>query len=324
MESKITKYLQGTASPDEQSELLKFIRASNKNREYFQLQKEKWKLDSKKVYHFRTDNAWKEFEKTVVLKRYSNRKLKIFLLTVASVVITALCVTTILFYSTAMNQDVLVQTRLKQKLEVTLPDSSKVILNENTTLSYNPLQFIFSRRVSMEGEAFFDIRPDNLKFIVNSGPINIEVLGTKFNVNSDSENVDVLLEEGSVMLTHDVNKDFKQILVPGELASYTYSLNELHVDKVTSWENIVWSKEDLQVKNIALDKFFVELGLRYGVKFELDANDSLRNLKVSLTVKDDTLADILDVIQLSMPIVITKERTAYKVVLDEKRISLIR
>ena len=95
------------------------------------------------------------------------------------------------------------QTPYGEKQEITLPDGSLVTLGAHSQLYY-PRQWAPDkpRRVTLEGEAYFSVthQANNQKFIVQSGPVAIEVLGTRFNVNNRRGGNQVLLEEGSIRL----------------------------------------------------------------------------------------------------------------------------
>ncbi|HVI44028.1 MAG TPA: FecR domain-containing protein [Chitinophaga sp.] len=67
---------------------------------------------------------------------------------------------------------------------MTLSDGSRVWLNASSSLRYPAAFSDSSREIWLtEGEAFFDIAPDNKKpFIVHSGKLAVQVLGTSFNV----------------------------------------------------------------------------------------------------------------------------------------------
>ncbi|MDR1097524.1 MAG: FecR domain-containing protein [Tannerella sp.] len=65
--------------------------------------------------------------------------------------------------------------------EVRLPDRSTVTLNAESRLSYRPLEWFLSRRVTLEGEACFEVKPGS-RFTVRSGHGRVTVLGTAFNV----------------------------------------------------------------------------------------------------------------------------------------------
>lgn len=71
---------------------------------------------------------------------------------------------------------------------ILLPDSSNVTLNSNSTLKY-PAEFTSSvRRVSLEGEAIFDIQPNEAQpFIVQTNTSAVKVLGTTFDIKAYEE-----------------------------------------------------------------------------------------------------------------------------------------
>ena len=66
---------------------------------------------------------------------------------------------------------------------VKLPDRSTVTLNVESKLSYKPVVWLISRKVSLEGEAYFDVKPGN-RFSVKTGDNRVNVLGTSFNVQA--------------------------------------------------------------------------------------------------------------------------------------------
>ena len=122
-----------------------------------------------------------------------------------SVVFVAL-VGAFLFNSVNLNEDaqkpLLVEhkTRIGEFRTVTLSDFSRVTLNTNSRISvaYNEQSEI--RRIHLlQGEAFFDVAKDPLRpFVVNVNGKEIRVVGTAFNVKSNSGYLEVLVKEGIV------------------------------------------------------------------------------------------------------------------------------
>ena len=115
-----------------------------------------------------------------------------------------------------------VYTKYGEKKTIILPDSSVVALNSGSKLIY-PTEFKGShRQVFLSGEGYATITKDkNKPFILSAGDINVEVLGTSFNVKSyleDSE-VEIALIEGSVLVTIPANNESLQ-LSPGEVVRY--------------------------------------------------------------------------------------------------------
>ena len=100
-----------------------------------------------------------------------------------------------------------------------------VWLNSETKLTY-PNQFADDRRlVSLEGEAYFEVAKDAKKpFVVQAGEIDVEVLGTCFDLDSYSsgEFVKTALLNGSVKISGKALKD-PVYLKPDELFRYRKS-----------------------------------------------------------------------------------------------------
>ncbi|UGU15483.1 DUF4974 domain-containing protein [Sinomicrobium kalidii] len=135
-----------------------------------------------------------------------------------------------------------------KKFRLLLEDGTKVSLNAGSRLKF-PVAFLENgpREVFLEGEAFFDVAKDRQRpFMVNSNGFHVRVLGTKFNVNSYTEDksVSTVLVEGSVGLysdsENDLPKDNMIKLSPGELAVYNRNDRSLQVKDVDTAEYIAW------------------------------------------------------------------------------------
>ena len=94
-------------------------------------------------------------------------------------------------------------TAAGQRAQTVLPDGSKVWLNASSKIVYHNSLWSSDRQIDLSGEAYFEVRKDKEHpFVVQVGNLNIEVLGTCFNVYSYEENdfVETSLIEGSVRL----------------------------------------------------------------------------------------------------------------------------
>ena len=92
----------------------------------------------------------------------------------------------------------------EKNIEVLLADGSRIYLNRDSRLTYSEKFGRNDRRVTLKGEAFFDIAPDPSRpFIIDAGSARVRVLGTSFNVRTDNGNneVEVFVSTGRVMLT---------------------------------------------------------------------------------------------------------------------------
>ena len=90
-----------------------------------------------------------------------------------------------------------ISTDLAQKETVTLPDNSRVELNELSQLDYNSSNWKNERTLNLKGEAFFDVEKGK-RFDVTTTLGKVSVLGTEFNVLSKDSIFKVTCYEGLV------------------------------------------------------------------------------------------------------------------------------
>ena len=79
---------------------------------------------------------------------------------------------------------------------VQLPDGSIAYLNSNSHIEYN--KYFKKRIVKQYGEVFYDVTKGNTSFIVETELGDIQVIGTKFNVKSSLDELELEVEEGIV------------------------------------------------------------------------------------------------------------------------------
>lgn len=106
---------------------------------------------------------------------------------------------------------------------VFLADSSVVILNANSTLTYaSNMAEAPSREIQLEGNAFFSIKKkaDHKSFRVHANSLTIAVLGTEFNVNARSRETEVVLARGKVKVSSDNNNLEPVFMDPGEKVQF--------------------------------------------------------------------------------------------------------
>lgn len=87
----------------------------------------------------------------------------------------------------------------RNKNLIHLPDGSTVLLRNNSELTVVRRNGEFAREVILKGEAFFDIaRRKGRRFVVRTGTVRTEVLGTAFQVRTIDGKVDVVVTRGLV------------------------------------------------------------------------------------------------------------------------------
>ncbi|MBL0736736.1 FecR family protein [Flavobacterium sp. GN10] len=181
-----------------------------------------------------------------------------------------------LVYTKAYSEGALVYNTIKipygKKFEVQLSDGTLVHLNAGTSLRY-PVQFgkNQNRQVYLLGEAFFEVEKDKEHpFNVNTQNINVEVLGTKFDVDTYSENSnsDVVLVEGKVSLYKGQKTKENQVyLKPGEKGSSEKGQSKITTEQVNTEYYTAWVQGSLVFKNASFDEIIKKLERRYNVTF---------------------------------------------------------
>jgi len=72
---------------------------------------------------------------------------------------------------------------------IELPDGSIVLLNHNSSIEYD--KDFDPRKISLTGEAYFNVVASAVPFIVKTNFGEVKVLGTKFNVVSNDDEMEV-------------------------------------------------------------------------------------------------------------------------------------
>ena len=181
-----------------------------------------------------------------------------------------------LVYSNGYSTGKLVYNTLKipygKKFEVQLSDGTVIHMNSGTSLRY-PVQFLKnkSRQVFLTGEAYFEVSKDKEHpFKVNTQEVNVEVLGTKFNVNSYTEDTstDVVLVEGKVSLYKDKKNTENQVyLLPGIKGSNKRGQQKITTEDVNTDYYTAWVKGSLVFKNESFSSIIKKLERQYNVTF---------------------------------------------------------
>ncbi|MFC5873238.1 FecR family protein [Chryseobacterium arachidis] len=138
------------------------------------------------------------------------------------------------------NQTATLSTPRKGQYKTTLPDGTKVWLNAESELKF-PTQFTTDERlVELKGEGYFEVAHNaNKPFIVISKGQRVKVLGTKFNINSYSneETTKTTLISGSVELSNEKNTASIK-LKPGQqgkLNQSKFTTEFVDTDIFTAW-----------------------------------------------------------------------------------------
>jgi transmembrane sensor len=186
-----------------------------------------------------------------------------------------------------------------KRFKIQLSDGTVVNLNSGTSLKY-PVAFVEgeNRSVFLDGEAFFDVATDkDHPFIVNAEALNIEVLGTKFNVSAYHENLtaEVVLVEGSVGLSHEKEALKKEslTLTSGTKGSFDKKKKQISKEKVTIEIYTQWLEGGLVFRNRSFENISKNLERHFNVKIA-NTNELLKKEIFNASFKEEPIEIILN------------------------------
>lgn len=214
-----------------------------------------------------------------------------------------------LVYSNEVVKEVLEYNTLRvpygKRFNLLLSDGTKIILNAGTSLKY-PIQFIKGRKreVFLRGEAFFQVAKDSVHpFVVNTNGLDINVLGTIFNVSAYPEDskTNTVLTEGSVRVNLQGQGEGAEkpiLLAPGYMAAWEKSKKIIMVDPVDVNEHIAWVNGKMVFKSKPFSEILKVLERHYNVSI-INNYTFLNDQKFLAKFDSETIEEVLRSFQTS-------------------------
>ncbi|WP_207531889.1 FecR family protein [Desertivirga arenae] len=186
----------------------------------------------------------------------------------------------------------------------TLPDGSVVTLNKNSSLTYSSSVLGRKRGVELsKGEVFFKVKPDKSKpFVISSGEVSVEVVGTSFNVKHKGSTTEVIVETGVVKVSEGAET---VVLHAGEKV-FVDSQQKLKVEKSKDQLHNYYRSNIFVADNTPLWRIVEILNEAYNANIII-GNPALRQLTLTTTFKNQSLNEILKVISETFNISITQK-----------------
>lgn len=215
-------------------------------------------------------------------------------------------------------------TAAKSRKTIVLPDSSVIMLNENSHLSISKDFDSEHREVTITGEAFFDVKHDQEHpFIVHTSEYRIRVLGTSFNVKSypGSHGTETGLISGKVEIVPngDDAKD-RIILRPNEKfvleRERQPAISNAHSTPVAVSKGIVakikldtltqhapetaWARQKMEISDETFEQIALKLQAWYGIRV-IFASEEVKQYRYTATFNDETIFKALQYLKQSYP-----------------------
>lgn len=181
---------------------------------------------------------------------------------------------------------------------ITLPDSTQVLINSQSTLLY-PQHFTGDTRcVYLIGEADFKVKPDKKRpFIVKSSDFQVTALGTEFNVAvyPNEEEVSTTLISGKVLVEYNGQKEEK-ILESNEQLLYNKRTCSGSVLRPNMRDVTAWQRGEIVFRSMPLEAIFTQLERKFPYIFIYNFR-SLKNDRFNLAFeKDASIEEVMDII----------------------------
>ena len=154
-----------------------------------------------------------------------------------------------------------------QHSSIFLPDNSLVKLNAQTTLSYKPFMWSYSRKVKFEGEGYFEVQKGK-KFEVVSDLGKTTVLGTSFNIYSRKNQYKVTCISGSVRVTERTYKK-EVVLKPDQKAELISNGSLEVVSDINTEQTLSWTLNRFSFTSVPAKQVFEEIGRQYNIKISI-------------------------------------------------------
>jgi ferric-dicitrate binding protein FerR (iron transport regulator) len=175
--------------------------------------------------------------------------------------------------------------------KIVLPDGSTIWLNFDSKLRYAQQH---DREVWLDGEGYFEIAPlADKQFLVHAGKLDVQVLGTSFNVDAyaPGESIMVTVASGKVAIG---NKEQEAVtLTANQEAVYKPDLGKIEKYDVGAIDASAWKEGILVFKNASFRSIARKLERRFDVRIRFDGSRTANALLSARFDKDQSLKDIL-------------------------------
>ncbi len=323
------KYFTGTISPQEETELLVWIEASDANREEYIRQRKVWDM-----YLLNRAPEEPSIGFTQVLAEHNRKLMKKApkvtakpviwmreLMKVAAVFIVAFGIAWY-FYNTREQEPLYntVEVPSGQRVKLTLPDGSLVWLNAQTKLTYPALFDKDTREVILDGEGLFEVaHRANHPFKVQTPRHEVIVTGTTFDVYaySNSDAFETILIEGAVSVS-DMQQPGKVYPVqPGCKLFYNEETEQMEMHRVNTNDYILWKDGIYFFNDISFAEMAKRLGHYYKTNIIINDSSVMNYRGTGKFRQHESITDIMDVVKSDMPFKYRYDKDANELIIEK-------
>lgn len=158
-----------------------------------------------------------------------------------------------------------VSTKIGERKSLKLSDGSLLTLNSGSSIRF---QNDFSEKRNIEildGEVFFDVKHDTARpFVVRSGPLTTQVLGTAFNIKAYTglNKISVGVARGKVGVTAPGKP--VEFLLKGRQLSFEKHKSKISLSSFNEQE-LSWQRGNLVLNDVSFEDMAILMNKNYGV-----------------------------------------------------------
>jgi ferric-dicitrate binding protein FerR (iron transport regulator) len=304
IETLIARDIDNSLSPEEKRILQSWLDEDAANQRYYDTLKSTWTLAAKAHADFEpaTEKNWEVFQRhiTATGKRSIFHTYRTAFRVAATVVLLAGAATS--YFVFFHHPDVKVFTQAKEKKTITLPDGSKVFLNQQSSMRYAAGFDGSERAVHLEGEAFFEVTQQSDKpFIVYTKHTQTQVLGTSFDVKSyNPAAVEVSVVSGKVAFSGRNNQ--QRLVLSSGNRGVLQSEQTLKQMPIEDPNFMAWKENRLSFQDTRISDVINTLEGYFDVKIELTDKEAGR-LRYNGTFDPEQLTSLDSVLEVICPTV---------------------
>lgn len=289
----LAKYILGEANTKEGQRVEQWLEESEDHQREFRQLKCRIELGSKR-YKYGVFDPRQAIQKV----KFPAKTYYLRILPVAASII-VLISSVLWFWNKSSLQETVLLSRTGDTKIFYLPDSSRVTLTGDSRLAYNALFGKTNRELSLRGEAFFQVKRDTSKpFIVETSLIQVEVLGTSFQVIAEKLQAEVAVEKGRVKVTTQDKKQ-ESILETGMSVKYGKKDRKLMI----STKEDKGEQQILKFDNAPLSEVIETLNEYYDSHVTLPADYA--TLRITVVFKEVSLEEAIEIINRTLDIQLT-------------------
>lgn len=308
------RLIAGSTTEEENQQLMEWFRQCASREEFFELFERAWKESSdemprdiqERMYRRLSRGLDEEKKQAKVIPLRSRFSWKIWQRVAVACIIVVLSLVNYNMYhkqKQLSTRNFMVSAEKGQRAFVTLPDSTKVWLNSDTKISYPADYGMKERNVALVGEAYFEVAKNPAKrFVVETKGMQVEALGTAFNINSykNDNRIIASLFSGSIRVTYE---DHVAILKPHESVKVDLLTHDfLQYENNNMRDIALWRENEITFDGESLEEIAGIINRLYNTTIYIE-DESLKKECYIGTVRNNSLENFFDIINLTTPVV---------------------